>query len=84
MLYTVDNTAKANRPVDKWIDGDGNSYTRDVLEVDTDTGRMVRHKRDSQDRRVLDHSKGEVETETLELKHPLTVIFKNGDMEVYT
>lgn len=75
MHYTVNNTFHAGRPVEKFIDGKGVEYTRDTLEVDTDTGVMIRFARDNNGEQLIQG--GEFVRESFLVPLPVRAVFKD-------
>jgi hypothetical protein len=90
MLYNVENTILAGKPVDYILDANGFRYDKGLLECDTETGRIVRYKPadastpahlvaligDGTRIKLLEGGGG-FEQETIQGAPPLIVMFKN-------
>jgi hypothetical protein len=74
MIYDLDNTIFAGRPVKRVIDANGLEWTR-TMEIDTETGRIVRQKTDEECRAIIDWEKGEVVLEEVYTAAPIRVEF---------
>ena len=78
MIYTVANTAEAGRCVYSIIDANGLEWF-DTLEVDTETGRILKLARDNDNRYVV--ADGEIAREEVFTAAPIRVIFRDPGQE---
>jgi hypothetical protein len=78
MIYTVENTVEAGRPVKHVFDANGLEYVK-CIEVDTETGRIVQFRTiiDGDVEVIESDGSGEPVTETIWAAPPLLLIFKN-------
>lgn len=74
MIYTLDNTIRAGRPVQRIVDANGIEWKK-CIEVDTETGRIVRLKTDANGMIVAEN--GEIAREEIYAAAPLAVVFKD-------
>jgi hypothetical protein len=77
MIYTVENTFEAGRPVERVVDANGLEYTH-AITIDTETGEIERFKTDG-GRLIVDHATGCVERETVHAVPPILVTFRKMD-----
>lgn len=71
VVYTRDNTVYADRPI-MVFDRFGEQLL-DLIECDTETGRVVRYRRDGHGNYIVSPA-GDVETEELTVPSPLSVV----------
>lgn len=74
MFYNLANTAEAERPVSAIIDANGLEWW-DALELDTETGRLIKHKRDAKGRLMEDFDRGCLVQEEIKIAAPVLVLF---------
>lgn len=79
MLYNLENTIDAGRPVQEIHDKYG-KVKFDTIEVDTVTGRCVRCVYDNDGSRAVDDGRGELPTIEVYLALPVKVIFQDGSV----
>lgn len=75
MIFNLANTFEVGRPVDRIVDANGTEYSY-CLEVDTETGYILRQKRGLDGRPQL--VDGKVLTEIVKAALPVTVLFKRS------
>jgi len=77
MIYTVENTSKAGRPVKFILDANGNKIEGFNVECDTETGEVVQHMTDEKGVLILDRS-GNFVMRRMIFQKPLQVIFPDS------
>jgi len=77
MIYNMTNTADVGKFVVRVVDANGLEY-KYTMEIDTETGRIVKQKRDNLDRPVIDEYEGCVVLETVQAAPPVSVTFQEN------
>lgn len=75
MIYDLDNTIRAGKPVDRVVDANGVEYQK-VLSIDTETGRIELIDCDENGNPLCDYDKGEVKRRVVQAALPITVTFR--------
>lgn len=78
MIYNVANTINMGKPPWKAIDASGGEWTQ-ILECDTETGRIEQYARDNRGWLVLNPVTGDLVVEVRMAPAPLQVIFQGGE-----
>ncbi len=75
MIYTVDNTSKAGRPVDYILDGYGNRIEGVNVECNTETGEVTQYRTNQKGVPILHSSGNYCVKRRMIFQKPLQVVF---------
>jgi hypothetical protein len=75
MIYTVDNTSKAGRPVDYILDGHGKKIEGPSVECNTETGEVTQYRTNEKGVPILHSSGNYCVRRRMIFQKPLQVIF---------
>jgi hypothetical protein len=77
MIYTVNNTSKAGRPVDYILDGYGNRIEGLNVECNTETGEVTQYRTNQKGVPILDSSGSYCVKRRMIFQKPLQVVFSD-------
>jgi hypothetical protein len=75
MIYTVDNTSRAGRPVACILDGHGNEIEGKTIECNTETGEVTQYRTNEKGVPILHSSGNFCVRRRMIFQKPLRVIF---------